>query len=222
MEKYCRQPLRIRDKMKSTLRFLNKIIDVVGWICVIALLLMIVNVFIDVFVRYLVIDLVKYFDIYLWYDKHFAWLGGIGMQELEWHWFSVMFLMGLGYTLRENGHVRVDVLYDTFSEKKKSWVNLIGALVFALPFCSLIVFYGWDFFFSAFVNQENKGDPGSLPRLWPVKLVIPVSFAFLMMSIVAVMIKEYLVITDQYDDMNDNQDGEDKQPSDKQPAGAPK
>lgn len=190
--------------MKSTLRFLNKIIDFVGWICVAALLLMIVNVFIDVFVRYVVIDMVKYFDIYLWYDKHFAWLGGIGMQELEWHWFSVMFLMGLGYTLRENGHVRVDVLYDTLSQKKKSWINLIGSIIFALPFCSLIVFYGWDFFMSAFESQENKGDPGSLPRLWPIKLVIPVSFAFLMLSIVAVMIKEYLVITDQCDDIDNH------------------
>lgn len=208
--------------MKSTLRFLNKIIDVVGWICVVALLLMIVNVFIDVFVRYVVIDMVKYFDIYLWYDKHFAWLGGIGMQELEWHWFSVMFLMGLGYTLRENGHVRVDVLYDTFPQKKKSWVNLIGSVIFALPFCFLIVYYGWDFFMSAFESQENKGDPGSLPRLWPIKLVIPVSFAFLMLSIVAVMIKEYLVITDQYDDIEDDPDGPDMQILDKQVEGAPK
>jgi len=193
--------------MKSTLRFLNKIIDAVGWICVIALLLMIVNVFIDVFVRYIVIDLVKYFDIYLWYDKHFSWFGGIGMQELEWHWFSVMFLMGLGYTLRENGHVRVDVAYDTFAERKKSWINLIGAVVFAIPFCLLIIYYGWDFFIESFNNEENKGDPGSLPRLWPVKLVIPVSFSFLILSAVAVMIKEYLTLTGQHDDLDNNAKG---------------
>jgi TRAP-type mannitol/chloroaromatic compound transport system permease small subunit len=186
--------------MKTTLLFLNKIIDIVGWICVVALMLMIINVFIDVFVRYVVIDMVKYFDIYLWYDEHFSWLGGIGMQELEWHWFSVMFLMGLGYTLRENGHVRVDVIYDTFAEKKKSWINIIGALVFAIPFCSLMVYDGWDFFLTSFISEENKGDPGSLPRLWPGKLIIPVAFAFLILSLIAVMIKEYLVITDQYDD----------------------
>ncbi len=193
--------------MKSTLRFLNKIIDAVGWICVIALLLMIVNVFIDVFVRYVVIDVVKYFDIYLWYDKHFSWLGGIGMQELEWHWFSIMFLMGLGYTLRENGHVRVDVVYDTFAERKKSWINLIGAVIFAIPFCLLVVYYGWDFFLESFNNQENKGDPGSLPRLWPVKLIIPVSFAFLILSAIAVMIKEYLTLTGQHDDLDSNTEG---------------
>ncbi len=153
----------------------------------------------------------------------YGWeLGWVALQEALVAANATMFMLSLAWVLGLDGHVRVDVLYDTFSEKKKSWVNLIGALVFALPFCSLIVFYGWDFFFSAFVNQENKGDPGSLPRLWPVKLVIPVSFAFLMLSIVAVMIKEYLVITDQYDDMKDNHDGEDKQPSDKQPAGAPK
>ena len=75
---------------------------------------------------------------------------------------------------------------------------------------------------SAFESQENKGDPGSLPRLWPIKLVIPVSFAFLMLSIVAVMIKEYLVITDQYDDIEDDPDGPDMQILDKQVEGAPK
>ena len=193
--------------MKSTLRLLNKIIDTVGWICVIALMLMIVTVFINVFVRYVIIDLVKYFDIFLWYNKHLGWLGGIGMQELAWHWLSIVFLMGLGYTLRENGHVRVDVLYDTFTERKKSWINLIGSLVFAIPFCLLIVYYGWDFFLESFNSEENKGDSGSLPRLWPVKLVIPVSFAFLILSIIAVMIKDYLILTGQHDGVDNSDTG---------------
>ncbi len=183
--------------MKSTLRFLNRIIDMVGWICVIAMLLMVLNVFIDVFVRYVVVDTLKYFDLYLWYDKYLSWLGGVGMQELEWHWFSVMFLLGLGYTLRENGHVRVDVFYDNFPRKAQAWINIIGALVFTIPFCILVTYYGWEFFAESFANQENKGDPGSLPRLWPIKFVIPISFAFLILSAVAVILKEALVLTDQ-------------------------
>ncbi|MGH1485666.1 MAG: TRAP transporter small permease subunit [Cellvibrionaceae bacterium] len=180
--------------MKSVLHFLNKIIDIVGWICVIAMLLMVLNVFIDVFVRYIVVGTLVYFDAYLWYDKYFSWLGGVGMQELEWHWFSIMFLMGLGYTLRENGHVRVDVFYDNFPRRTQSWINIIGAIVFALPFCILVTHYSWGFFEESFINQENRGDPGSLPRLWPVKLVLPLAFGFLILSAVAVILKESLVL----------------------------
>lgn len=186
--------------MKAILRVLDKIIDVSGYICVVALLLMIINVFIDVFVRYAVFGVLQHFhwiSAIDWFNEHLSWLGGIGMQELEWHFFSLMFLLGLGYTLRENGHVRVDVLYDGFSRTTQAWVNIIGGIVFALPFCILLVKYGGDFFAESFENMENKGDPGSLPRLWPGKLIIPVAFIFLILSIVTVILKEWIVIKEE-------------------------
>ncbi|MEO0443628.1 MAG: TRAP transporter small permease subunit, partial [Pseudomonadota bacterium] len=169
------------------------------------------NVFSDVFVRYVVVDALKAMDLYLWYDANLSWLGGVGMQELEWHWFSVMFLFGLGYTLREDGHVRVDVFYDNFPRKTQAWINIIGALLFTIPLCMVIIFgdgivgQGFDFeagsrdaaigyFLESWESEENIGDPGSLPRLWPVKLVLPVSFAFLLLSCFAVVLKEILVL----------------------------
>lgn len=179
--------------MKPTLNLLNKIIDILGWICIFAMLLMVLNVFIDVFVRYVVVEALKFFDLYLWYDENLSWLGGVGMQELEWHFFSVMFLVGLGYTLRENGHVRVDVFYDGFSRKTQAWINIIGALIFTIPFSLVVLFgdgiigQGFDYddaeaaigyFVESWNNEENPGDPGSLPRLWPIKFVIPISFFF--------------------------------------------
>jgi TRAP-type mannitol/chloroaromatic compound transport system permease small subunit len=180
--------------MKPLLNLINKIINIAGWVCVIAMLLMVVNVFIDVFVRYIVVDIFKAMGMYLWYDKYLSWLGGVGMQELEWHWFSIMFLLGLSYTLRENGHVRVDVFYDNFSRNTQAWINIIGALIFTIPFCILIVYYSWDFFVASFLNEENRGDPGSLPRLWPVKFILPLSFTLLILSAMAVILKEVLVL----------------------------
>jgi TRAP-type mannitol/chloroaromatic compound transport system permease small subunit len=186
--------------MKAILRILDKVIDFSGVICVIALLLMIINVFLDVFVRYAVFGAFQYFhwiSAIDWFNENLSWLGGIGMQELEWHFFSLMFLLGLGYTLRKNGHVRVDVLYDGFARTTQAWINIGGGIIFALPFCILIVNYGADFFYESFVNMENKGDPGSLPRLWPGKLIIPVAFGFLILSIVAVILSELLVIKEE-------------------------
>lgn len=183
--------------MKKLLACLNKIIDAIGYLCVVVLLLMILNVFIDVFIRYVVFGLLQHFQWIAaldWFNENISWLGGIGMQEMEWHLFSVMFLLGLGYTLKENGHVRVDVLYDKFSPTTQAWINIIGGLVFALPFSLLILYYGSGFFYESYVSMENKGDPGSLPRLWPIKLVIPVAFAFLILSIVTVILTQWQVI----------------------------
>ena len=178
--------------MKTLLNAINRTIDMAGWICVIALLLMIFNVFIDVFVRYFLIDLVKALGIYQWYDQVFGWLGGIGMQELEKHWFSLMFLFGLSYTLKENGHVRVDILYEKFSKRTQAIVNIGGALIFTIPFCLLIIYYGWEFFISSYESGENKGDPGSLPRLWPFKLMIPTAFVLLLLSAISVVLTELI------------------------------
>ncbi len=185
--------------MKSTLNILNKIIDAVGYICMIALLLMILNVFLDVFIRYVVFGIMQKFqliDALDWWQENLSWLGGIGMQELEWHWFSVMFMLGLGYTLRDNAHVRVDVLYDNFSRKTQACINIFGALVFAIPFSCLVVYFGIEFFMEAWETNENLGDPGSLPRIWPAKLLVPVSFGFLVLSAIAVILQEAIVLAE--------------------------
>ena len=179
----------------ATLFFLNKVIDAVGWICAAALLLMIINVFVDVFVRYILVDVLKSFDLYLWYDTYLSWLGGIGMQELEWHWFSILFLLGLSYTLRENGHVRVDVFYDKFPRKVQAIINISGALIFTVPFCIVMVYYTWDFFENSYFDEDNRGDPGSLPRLWPVKLILPLAFSLLIISALIIIIDESFVFT---------------------------
>ena len=205
--------------MKAALHCLNKFIDIIGWICVVAMLLMVLNVFIDVFIRYIVVDALKAINLYSWYNEHFSWLGGVGMQELEWHFFSVMFLFGLGYTLRENGHVRVDVFYDNFSKKTQALINIAGALIFTIPF-SLVVLLGdgivgqgfefndgeaaLGFFLESWRNEENIGDPGSLPRLWPVKLVLPVAFFFLLISCVAVILQQIMILTESDEEQGEN------------------
>ncbi|MBX2809733.1 MAG: TRAP transporter small permease subunit [Cellvibrionaceae bacterium] len=178
--------------IKTLLKTINQCIDAIGWLCVIALLLMITTVFINVFVRYLLIDLVNYFGLYSVYNHYLAWLGGIGMQELEKHWFALMFLLGLSYTLKENGHVRVDVFYDRFSPKVQALVNIVGSLIFTLPFSVLVFYYCWGFFIESWESGENRGDPGSLPRLWPFKLLLPLAFLSLVLGAVSVVLSEWL------------------------------
>ncbi len=128
------------------------------------LLLTIANVFVDVVLRYV-------FNA-----------PSIAMQELEWHWFSAMFLLGISYTLQYDGHVRVDVFYDNFSPKTRAWINLIGFGLFILPISLLIIYYGFDFAYQSFLLDEKSGDPGGLSYRFIIKSFIPISFILVIIS----------------------------------------
>jgi TRAP-type mannitol/chloroaromatic compound transport system permease small subunit len=91
----------------------------------------------------------------------------------------VVFLFGIPYALRTDGHVRVDVLYTKWSNKTKAWVNLTGALLFVVPFAYLIGIYGYDYALGSYSMGEGSGDPGGLPHRWIIKSAIPVSAFFI-------------------------------------------
>ncbi len=139
---------------------LGRLSALCGWIACVAMLLMTANVFWDVISRYAFNEV------------------SIGMQEMEWHLYSVVFLFGIPYALRTDGHVRVDVLYARWSNKAKACVNLIGALIFVIPFAYLIGIYGYDFALDSYTMGEGSGDPGGLPQRWLIKAVIPLTAIF--------------------------------------------
>ena len=105
--------------------------------------------------------------------------GSIALQELEWHLFDVIILFGIAYTLRENAHVRVDIFYASYSDKKKALVNLISSLFFIFPFSLLIVYIGIDFVELSFSQGEGSSNPGGLPYRFLVKSIMPLAFSFL-------------------------------------------
>ena len=88
--------------------------------------------------------------------------GSVALQELEWHLFAVIFLIGAAYTLKHDDHVRVDVLYQSrwMNERRRAWVDLLGTLVFLVPFCLLIIISSWPFLSSSFLHGEGSPDPG--------------------------------------------------------------
>ena len=143
---------------------LARLSSLCGWIACAAMILMAANVFFDVVSRYAFNEV------------------SIGMQELEWHLYSVVFLLGIPYALRTDGHVRVDVFYTNWSDKAKAWINLVGALIFVLPFAYLIGTYGYDFALDAYSMGEGSGDPGGLPHRWIIKSIIPVTAFFIATS----------------------------------------
>jgi TRAP-type mannitol/chloroaromatic compound transport system permease small subunit len=111
-----------------------------------------------------------------------AWL------ELQWYLFAAIFLLAAGYTLKHNGHVRVDVLYGRLGARTRAWIDLLGAALFLLPFCALMAWLAWPGFAESFASGERSPDAGGLLR-WPVRLLIPLGFALLGLQGVAEAVK---------------------------------
>jgi TRAP-type mannitol/chloroaromatic compound transport system permease small subunit len=103
-------------------------------------------------------------------------------QELEWHLFAFIFLIGAGYTLLHDGHVRVDVLYQRLGTKGKAWINLVGVLLFLFPGCIMIIVTSFKFVYTSWAIMEGSPDPGGVPFRFIVKGTIPVGFGLLLLQ----------------------------------------
>ncbi len=131
---------------------------------IVLLLLTILNVFVDVVLRYIFNN------------------SSIGLQEMEWHLFSSMFLLGISYTLQKDAHVRVDIFYAKLNQKKQALINIIGFFIFIAPISVLITYYGIDFSYQSYLLNEQSGDPGGLKYRFIIKGFIPLSFILVIIS----------------------------------------
>ncbi|WP_345971033.1 MULTISPECIES: TRAP transporter small permease subunit [Sulfurimonas] len=108
--------------------------------------------------------------------------GSVALQELEWHLFDVVIMLGVAYAMHRGAHVRVDIFYDRFSERTKQVVNVVTMLFFVLPVSALILYVSFDFVLMSFAQMEASSDPGGLPYRFVVKALIPLAFALLILQ----------------------------------------
>ena len=148
----------------------------IGTLTSIVLVLMIANVFYDVVMRY-------FFNV-----------GSIGFQELEWHLFSIVIMLGMSYTLQQDAHVRVDVFYDNLNPSKKAFINIFGTLLFILPVALIIGYGSIDYVIESYQSNEASGNPGGLTHRWIVKSLIPLSFLLLVISAIGFLIKQINIL----------------------------
>ena len=120
--------------------------------------------------------------------------GSVALQELEWHLFALIFLLGSAYTLKHDEHVRVDILYQSrfVSDKQRALINILGTLFFLFPFCILILITGWPFAENAFYYNEGSPDPGGLPYRYLLKGSLLVAFGLLLLQGFSGLLKNML------------------------------
>ncbi|MCC6889683.1 MAG: TRAP transporter small permease subunit [Hyphomicrobiales bacterium] len=120
-----------------------------------------------------------------------AWL------EVQWYLFAAMVFFGAPHTLRRNEHVRVDVIYSALGERVRLWIDLIGSVLFLLPFCALLIYFTWPWFLESWRLGEVSSNAGGLVR-WPVKLMLPIGFALLALQGLSELIKRIAALNGRY------------------------
>ena len=150
--------MNVFDRLVQIIEFANERIGrLAGWL----LFMLVLLVTVDVVSRYL-------FNT-----------GWVAIQETEWWLFSIIFLMGAGYTYLHGGHVRVDIVYSRLSSKWKNYVDLGCAFLFLFPLCLLVILTSWKFVAASWEVGEYSPDPGGLPAYYILKAFIPLGFLLL-------------------------------------------
>jgi TRAP-type mannitol/chloroaromatic compound transport system permease small subunit len=106
-------------------------------------------------------------------------VGFIFMQESMNYLHGFMFLLGAGYTLLVNGHVRVDIFYREATVRTKAWVDLFGSLILLLPMCVLVIWASWGPVMQSWRTLETSAETSGIPAVFLLRTAIP-AFALLM------------------------------------------
>jgi TRAP-type mannitol/chloroaromatic compound transport system permease small subunit len=111
-----------------------------------------------------------------------------GLLEIQWYFFSAIFLLLAGYTLLRNEHVRIDVISSRLSKHAQTWIDILGTLFFLLPMAILLMWLSWPVFVDAYQRNEVSTNAGGL-IIWPARLLVPVGFFLLVAQGVSELIK---------------------------------
>jgi TRAP-type mannitol/chloroaromatic compound transport system permease small subunit len=116
------------------------------------------------------------------------------LLEIQWYLFSAVFLLGAGYVFLKNEHIRIDIIAGRLSPRTQNWIDVFGIVVFMMPMVFLTLYLSWEVFLNAWQTQEGSANPGGLIR-WPVRLLMPLGFFFLMLQGISELIKRIAFLT---------------------------
>ena len=127
--------------------------------------------------------------IYAVVGRYAFGLGSVTLEEVQWHLAGAGWLLGLGYTLVTDGHVRVDVIHERLSLRGQAWVELFGLLLLLLPFLGLAVYEMVPYAYSSWQQGETSQAPAGLPHRWVLKGVLALSFILRIVAALSRLLK---------------------------------
>jgi tripartite ATP-independent transporter DctM subunit len=138
--------------------------------------------------------LVVVLSVLVAYDAMMRYLfsaGSIALQEVEWHLFDTVFLLGLTYALKHDKHVRVDIFFERYSSDSKVVLQILSMLLLVIPFSLLLLYDAYDMTYQSYIQHEVSSDPGGLTHRWMIKGVLVIAFVLLILQALSEIIKAY-------------------------------
>ena len=111
------------------------------------------------------------------------------LQELEWHFHAVIFLLAYGFAYLDGTHVRVDIWRDGRSERSRGFIELAGLIAFAIPYVAVLIWFGWEFVEKSYLQHEASPSATGLPNRWIVKSFLFIGAVLLMCSLIATLLR---------------------------------
>jgi TRAP-type mannitol/chloroaromatic compound transport system permease small subunit len=121
-------------------------------------------------------------------------LGWIAMQESVVYMHGLVFMLGSAYTLKHQGHVRVDIFYQRFSSRGKAWVDLLGSVFLLVPVSVFIIWMGWQYVADSWSVLEGSREAGGLPGVFLLKSLIIIMPVLLLLQGMALILKQVLIL----------------------------
>ena len=111
------------------------------------------------------------------------------LQDAEWHLHAILFLVAMGYAYAYNAHVRLDIFRPRLGIKGRLWVEVLGGVFLLIPFLGTLIYFGWDFFLSAWVTDEGTSVLIGIGNRWFIKSFVIIGFSLLLLSAVSLIIR---------------------------------
>lgn len=152
--------------------FIRRMGQAIAWLN----FLLIFNILVQVILRYA-------------FGKGMVWL-----EELQWHFYGACIMIGISYGIVVNAHIRLDLLHQKFTPKKKETIEFFGILFLLLPLVIILFIHGLDFVESAWRVSERSESPLGLPYRWIIKSVVPISMFLIILASVSRMVRSAVII----------------------------
>lgn len=162
--------LRLSDRISDVLTLVGK---AAGWLAVVLMAVIV-------------------FDVV---GRRFFATGSTKLQDLEWHLHGAMFLLAFAFAYLRDAHVRIELLRERWHPRRRAWIEAAGILVFLLPYCALVIWFGIDFAERAFLRGEGSIGGMGLSYRWIIKAMLPLGFALLALAGLAVLVRLAAVLT---------------------------
>ncbi len=121
-------------------------------------------------------------------------IGSNASLEIQWYLFAAVLMLGVGYVMLKNAHVRIDFISSKLSKRTNAIIDAIGIVIFTIPLSIIMINLGWPVFMRAFETGEMSQNAGGLIR-WPMWALLPLGFSILLAQASSELIKRIAFIT---------------------------